>query len=546
MRKLYTTVTLIVLVSFSSFAQWVTDPAINNLICSQPQDQQDARLVSDTKHGAIITWVDFRNDQNELVADIYAQRINASGVTMWGTNGMAVCTNAADQTAPVLIEDGAGGTIIAWQDWRSGNRDIYAQRIDSLGNVLWTANGLGVVVKNTNQSSPKIVSDGADGAVIVWEDSINGNLDIFAQHIAGNGTSSWTAGGVAVCTATDKQTNPRVVVDATGAAYFTWQDRRNGNDYDIYCQKLNAAGAPQWTANGVAINTATNSQINPKLELDASGAVIIAWQNYITGAGYDVYAQRVDAAGNAQWTAGGIPICALNGNQSAIDVTTENITDGAIIAWKDGRNTNVNIYCQKVDLNGNRLWTSNGVLISEASRNQINPNIVGDGIGGGIIAWQDSVAGIWDVFAQRISGTGESLWTAGGTAIGIATDNQTSPKNISDGIGGSIFSFQDKRSGDFDIYAYKIAGDTTTGIAQADASLSVTVFPNPFSSATTIRLPEGVKQVRVFDTVGRQVHQASNISGTSYVLNRANLASGTYVLSVQVSSAQYSTLLIIE
>ena len=545
MNRFYTTLVLITSV-LSSQAQWVTDPAINNLICSQPQDQQDARLVSDTKHGAIITWVDFRNDQNELVADIYAQRINASGVTMWGTNGMAVCTNAADQTAPVLIEDGAGGTIIAWQDWRSGNRDIYAQRIDSLGNVLWTANGLGVVVKNTNQSSPKIVSDGADGAVIVWEDSINGNLDIFAQHIAGNGTSSWTAGGVAVCTATDKQTNPRVVVDATGAAYFTWQDRRNGNDYDIYCQKLNAAGAPQWTANGVAINTATNSQINPKMELDASGAIIIAWQNYITGAGYDVYAQRVDAAGNAQWTAGGIPICALNGNQSAIDVTTENITDGSVITWKDGRNTNVNIYCQKVDFNGNRLWTSNGVLISEASRNQINPNIVGDGIGGAIVTWQDSVAGIWDVFAQRITSNGAALWTAGGTAIGIATDNQTGPKNISDGIGGSIFSFQDKRSGDFDIYAYKIAGDTTTGIAQADASLSVTVFPNPFSSATTIRLPEGVKQVRVFDTVGRQVHQASNISGTSYTLNRANLASGTYVLSVQVSNAQYSTLLIIE
>jgi hypothetical protein len=84
------------------------------------------------------------------------------------------------------------------------------------------------------------------------------------------------------------------------------------------------------------------------------------------------------------------------------------------------------------------------------------------------------------------------------------------------------------------------------GIALADASLSVTVFPNPFSSATTIRLPKGVKQVRVFDAVGRQVHQASNISGTSYTLNRANLASGTYVLSVQVSNAQYSTLLIIE
>jgi hypothetical protein len=93
--------------------------------------------------------------------------------------------------------------------------------------------------------------------------------------------------------------------------------------------------------------------------------------------------QRVDAAGAMPNGLREVyQVCALNGNQSAIDVTTENITDGAIIAWKDGRNTNVNIYCQKVDFNGNRLWTSSGVLISEASRNQINPNIVGDGIGG--------------------------------------------------------------------------------------------------------------------------------------------------------------------
>ena len=546
MKKIYTTVSSVI-IALSSFAQWNQDPAINNLICGQPQDQQDARLVTDTKGGAIITWVDFRNDPNELVADIYAQRVNSNGNNVWLNNGKSVCNDAADQTAPVLTADGNGGTIITWQDWRNGNRDIYAQRIDSSGNILWTSNGVSVAIKNSHQQGPRIVSDGAQGAVIVWEDSINGNWDIFAQRINNNGVTQWTSGGIAVCTATGNQVNPKIVADAGGSVYIVWQDRRNGNDYDVYCQKLNSAGAVQWTANGVAVSTATNSQINPKITLDNSGAVIIAWQHFNTGVGYDVYAQRLNSAGALQWTTTGIQVCALNGNQSAIDVTSENVTDGAIISWKDGRNTNVNIYCQKVDLSGNRMWTSNGVLVSNAARNQINPNIVGDGSGGGIITWQDSLGGIWDVYAQHISSSGSVVWTSGGVAVGIATDNQTGPKNISDGSGGSIFSFQDKRSGDFDIYAYKIAGDSVTGIDHtATFKNDISVFPNPFTETATIYFPTGIHNIRLYDLAGRELFTALNISNNYLVLEKSNLAPGTYLLSVNSEHNHYSKLIMIQ
>jgi len=545
MLKLYSLIPLCLIV-FSTFAQWNPNPALNNLVCSQPQDQQDARLVTDTKGGAILTWVDFRNDANQSVADIYAQRVNSNGNNMWTNNGQAVCNNSADQTAPVLIADGKGGTIITWQDWRSGNRDIYAQRIDSSGNVLWTANGDGVAVKNSHQQGPRIVSDGSEGAVIVWEDSINNNWDIYAQHINASGVTQWTSGGVAVCTASGSQINPKIVADATGSVYIVWQDKRNGNDYDIYCQKLNASGTAQWTANGIAINTATNSQINPKMDMDNSGDVIIAWQHYNTGAGYDVYAQRLDASGTKQWNTNGVQVCALNGNQSAIDMTTENITDGILISWKDGRNSNVNIYCQKIDLSGNAMWAANGVLVSNASRNQINPNMVGDGNGGGIIVYQDSVAGVWDVFAQHISSTGALLWTSGGAEVGIAANNQTGPKNVSDGAGGCIFSFQDKRSGDFDIYVYKIAGDTITGIEPANVTeTGISVFPNPFSENTTVCLPEGKYNLRIFDLAGRELFATDNISNR-YVIEKANLAAGTYLLNINADNQNCSKRIIIK
>ena len=36
---------------------------------------------------------------------------------------------------PWSIPDGSGGAIITWQDERSGNWDVYVQRVDALGNI---------------------------------------------------------------------------------------------------------------------------------------------------------------------------------------------------------------------------------------------------------------------------------------------------------------------------------------------------------------------------------------------------------------------------
>lgn len=533
--------------SLKIFSQWNPNPDLNNIICEQPQDQQDARIVGDAKGGGIISWVDFRNDQNESKADIYAQRVNSNGNVMWTNNGVAVCTNAADQTAPVLTSDGIGGTIIAWQDWRSGNRDIYAQRIDSTGAVLWTANGVAVVEKNSHQRGPRIVSDGAQGAVIVWEDSINGNWDIFVQHINAFGAVQWTSGGVAVCTAAGDQINPRVTADATGSFYVAWQDKRNGNDYDIYCQKLNASGAAQWTTNGISVSNATNSQLNPKIAIDNAGYLLLAWQHYNTGAGNDVYAQRVNSSGAVQWTVNGVQVCAINGNQSAIDITTQDITDGALITWKDGRMNNVNIYCQKIGFSGTVQWTANGVLLSNAERNQVNPNIVGDGNGGGIIVWQDSIAGIWDVYAQRISSTGSVMWTNGGVAVGVAAENQTSPKNVSDGSGGCLFSFQDKRSGDFDIYAWKLSSNgAVLGIENSpQTAIGISVYPNPFTATTTVYFPHSNSNLRLFDLTGREILSVYNITTNDYVIEKGNKVSGPYLLNVTSGKSTFTKLIII-
>jgi hypothetical protein len=108
----------------------------------------------------------------------------------------------------------------------------------------------------------------------------------------------WTADGVAIATATGAQYGGQLVSDSSGGAILTWQDYRNGTNYDIYAQRMNSAGTVQWTANGVAIASAASNQQAPQLVSDGSGGAIITWEDYRSG-NSDIYAQWVNE--NGQW-----------------------------------------------------------------------------------------------------------------------------------------------------------------------------------------------------------------------------------------------------
>ncbi|TAL58777.1 MAG: T9SS type A sorting domain-containing protein [Bacteroidetes bacterium] len=526
-------------------AQWNPSSSVNTSVCVQPYDQQDARIVTDSKGGAIITWLDFRNDAAQILGDVFVQRIDKNGINKWTVNGVAACADATNQTAPSVVEDGTGGAIIAWNDWRNGTRDIYAQKIDSTGTVKWAVNGVAVVAKASHQQDAKLISDGAGGAIVVWQDSANGLWDIYAQRISSTGSLNWTAAGVPICSAADAQINPRIETDGAGGAVIVWQDKRGGIDYDIYAQHVDATGATTWTANGVAVCTSISTQSNPKIEPDGAGGMIIAWQDKRNGVDYNVYTQRLSAAGIVLWSPNGVAVCTAAASQSAVDMTSEGIA-GAIIVWKDLRSGNYDIYAQRVDLTGNLQWAVNGVAISTGPGAQLNPNAVGDGAGGAIIVWQDSSAGSSDIKSQRLSSLGVVQWTVGGVGVGTAADNQTSPKNVSDGSGGSIYAWQDKRNAaDFDIYAHHLySNGSTSGIFEHNNYIRSSVFPNPFSESAEIQV-SGIeyqaKGIRLFDVLGQEISPDVTKNDKGFLIKRNNLSIGIYFYEIKTSENIFST-----
>ena len=220
----------------------------------------------------------------------------------WSTNptvNNAISTAAGDQYYPTIVSDGSGGAIITWHDSRSGNNDIYAQRINASGVVQWTANGVAISTAADNQINPTIVSDGSGGAIITWLDRRSGtDYDTYAQRINASGLVQWTTNGVATCTAAGDQNWPTIVSDGSGGAIITWHDFRSGINLDIYAQRINASGAVQWIADGVAISIAADGQSDPTIASDSSGGAIITWHDYRSGISNDIYAINPDSFSN--------------------------------------------------------------------------------------------------------------------------------------------------------------------------------------------------------------------------------------------------------
>src|SRR5262249_52990373 len=100
--------------------------------------------------------------------------------------GVPVSAAANGQTQPRMIADGAGGSLIAWTDARTGQQDVYAQRMDAYGQPRWTIDGMPVSTNAGQQTSAVVLtSDTNGGAITAWPDNRSNYSDIYAQHIEG-------------------------------------------------------------------------------------------------------------------------------------------------------------------------------------------------------------------------------------------------------------------------------------------------------------------------------------------------------------------------
>jgi len=239
--------------------------------CSLPWCTTGAMLVSnsgikphvssDGKKGAFVGFFDSLAVPG-VATEIRVQRLGPDGACLWGTNGAVVINSStvgglyhlwSNSSGDVVVtNDGCDGAIVGWTDYRNYSKvcnppylcgqDVYAQRLDKNGNGRWTPNGVLVSwFQAGTQEMTGIVSDGSEGAIIVYSDLWGWDYpDISVAAINKSGAIVWNKYVYTDSTSAQQpgitQTGEQIVFDGSGnprGPLVAWCDK-NG----VYMEKI--------------------------------------------------------------------------------------------------------------------------------------------------------------------------------------------------------------------------------------------------------------------------------------------------------------------
>ena len=374
------------------------------------ENQTAPRLAADSTGNIYFVWQDYRSASDSR---IYLQKYNLSGQVGW-PSGDVIISTANNQIMPdVKVSTTTNIIYVSWNDNSNGNQDGFLEkRSPADGASLWT--GRKKIDTNADSADQTYVrlalyNQGSETITTVWQDNRDGNLDIYLQRFNDNKDKLWASEVKVNKNNPDSsdQYEPAIAIDSQDNIYLVWTDKRNGTQ-DIYAAKYNSSGQPLW-ANDVKINSnsGTSSRNSPAVAIDNDDNIYFSWTDERNG-NADIYLAKYDSNGQPLWTPDNLQVNAYaNYNQSfpslAID-TSNNI----YLSWTDERNGNQDIFAQKIDSNGNRLWAADmRVNINLGPSSQSSSNIIINPANNKAYAtWQDDRNGNFDIFTSPVENYG--------------------------------------------------------------------------------------------------------------------------------------------
>lgn len=258
-----------------------------------------------------------------------------------------------------------------------------------------------------------------------------------------------------------------VVPQPDSGALVLYQDTRNGAN-DIFAQRVDRRGRPTLGAGGKSVLSALSSTVINGWLPDGSGGCLIAWSQYRGATRQDVLVQRVLADGSLGYAASGLVVC-----NASFDQLYPQLAAGPAgsyyVVWTDTR-ANVpdqaDVYVQRLTVAGAAQFAANGIpanTVAFRSYSYSSADVAADLAGGLLLAWNVFAPG--GLRAQRITSAGALLFTATGVPLGDPTDY--SANIAADGAGG-LWAWSTRFSGGaYTPYAHHLTAAGASSFAPA-------------------------------------------------------------------------------
>jgi hypothetical protein len=216
--------------------QWTTPS-----FASQP------RAVSDGAGGIFVTWRDCRNCLTVPADGIFLMRLGPWALPRagWPDGGLRVAASTRDDKNPTLTASD-GAVVVAWLETGGApNDEFLARRVESNGafSIGWPVGGRAFATSTDILDGwPLIVPDGAGGAMFAFRRNLP---NLFGSRVTAGGRvpSAFPDTGLSLCSIHDDQFLQSLVSDGLNGAYVLWEDRRAGGlDVDVYAMRFTREG----------------------------------------------------------------------------------------------------------------------------------------------------------------------------------------------------------------------------------------------------------------------------------------------------------------
>jgi hypothetical protein len=264
---------------------------------------------------------------------------------------------------------------------------------------------------------------------------------VVAFHIGG-AQAQWSddpAANLVIADRDNEQVQAKLAATADGGFYVSWFDNAAGG-YDVYLQRLDAAGSEQWPHNGIEIaDRDFSSTEDYGLDIDADGNALLAFR-YESGGTPQVLAQKVAPDGTPLWGTPGVLVSADPAGTHAPKISAAG--DGTVlVAWTSDDGS---VVVQKLDGDGNSVWALGGVPIVPSTGFFFLADLHGDADGNAIVSWVPYIGTSHELWTQKLAAfDGANLWGDDPVEVfdgsGGALQFGNFPPFIEDGEGGAVF-----------------------------------------------------------------------------------------------------------
>ncbi len=400
----------------------------------------------------IFVWSDTRYGSR----NIFAQKVDSTGSLLWGTGGAAVTNLPGRQEDPVAITDGDGGAFIAWVDYRFDEEgDIFIQHINNQGNIMMDNNGEALARIDGKHLTINMCTDSLGGVFVTWQDKRNFlDDDIYGTHVSSSYEIIAPSSGVSIIQMNGNQGAKSLEYAGNNEATIIWSDTRSGSGNDIYCQKINMNMEKIFAEEGLEVSATSDLETTPRTTYMKNDTSFIIWQAGTENT--EIYFNLLTSDGLVYTEPA--QLCNYNSSKASPRVKRNQLGQ-VFVQWTDYRNnpTEGNHFYQRISTGGNISWDENGIQLDFEGDERHARFSAGEN-GELFIYWERGTFPNVDIMYQAIQSDGTLLLDSA-QFVSNASGYQSMPNTITDNSNGSFVIFADESNGSIDLKVQRMNSD---------------------------------------------------------------------------------------